>query len=98
MAIARLPQPGSDEGQWGDLLNNFLLQSHKGDGALKDGIVKSNNLANNAITVSSIGAQGGTDGQVLVKDSQVSSGISWRTPSASGTLPEASPTVTGIVR
>lgn len=31
---ARLPVPGSDDGQWGDLLNAFLLVSHNGDGSL----------------------------------------------------------------
>lgn len=33
--MARLPVPGSDEGRWGDILNNFLLQTHNSDGTLK---------------------------------------------------------------
>ena len=36
---ARLPTPGSDEGQWGTILNEYLLQAHKADGSLKDGSV-----------------------------------------------------------
>ena len=32
---ARLPVPGSDEGQWGAILNNYLLQSHAADGSLQ---------------------------------------------------------------
>lgn len=33
--MARLPQPGADQGQWGNILNDFLLQSHNSDGSLK---------------------------------------------------------------
>ena len=33
--MARLPEPGSDEGVWGDLLNEFLRVSHEEDGTLK---------------------------------------------------------------
>lgn len=32
---ARLPVPGQDDGLWGDLLNDFLLVEHNGDGTLK---------------------------------------------------------------
>jgi hypothetical protein len=30
--MARLPQPGSDVGVWGTILNDFLRQQHNGDG------------------------------------------------------------------
>lgn len=33
--MARLPQPGADAGDWGAILNNFLLQSHLPDGTLR---------------------------------------------------------------
>lgn len=33
--MTRLPQPGGDSGQWGDILNDFLLQAHNSDGSLK---------------------------------------------------------------
>jgi len=33
--MARLPVPGSDDGTWGDLLNDFLVVSHNADGTLK---------------------------------------------------------------
>ncbi|HSW91364.1 MAG TPA: hypothetical protein VLG09_01825 [Candidatus Saccharimonadales bacterium] len=33
--MARLPTPGSDEGNWGAILNDFLHASHNGDGTLK---------------------------------------------------------------
>lgn len=31
---ARLPVPGSDDGQWGDILNSFLTVSHNTDGTI----------------------------------------------------------------
>lgn len=34
--MARLPTPGSDSGQWGTILNDFLTQAHNTDGTLKD--------------------------------------------------------------
>ncbi len=36
MAPPRLPVPGSDNGTWGDLLNEFLNVAHNADGAAKD--------------------------------------------------------------
>lgn len=43
--MARLPQPGSDKGTWGDILNDFLSQSLQTDGTLKDGAVGESKLA-----------------------------------------------------
>jgi hypothetical protein len=33
--MARLPTPGSDDGTWGDILNDFLAQEHNADGTQK---------------------------------------------------------------
>jgi hypothetical protein len=33
--MPRLPQPGGDDGNWGDILNDFLRQTHNADGSLK---------------------------------------------------------------
>ncbi len=33
--MARLPTPGGDDGDWGDILNDFLGQAHNGNGSLK---------------------------------------------------------------
>ena len=33
--MARLPIPGSDEGNWGEVLNNFLRIEHNSDGTQK---------------------------------------------------------------
>jgi hypothetical protein len=37
--MSRLPTPGSDNGTWGDILNDFLLVSHDTGGTLKSGTV-----------------------------------------------------------
>lgn len=37
--MARLPQPGADQGQWGDILNDYLSQAHTSAGAIKDGSI-----------------------------------------------------------
>ena len=33
--VARLPTPGGDDGNWGEILNDFLSQTHNADGSLK---------------------------------------------------------------
>jgi hypothetical protein len=33
--MARLPIPGRDEGNWGEILNNYLKIAHNSDGTLK---------------------------------------------------------------
>ena len=36
--MSRLPQPGADNGTWGDILNDFLLVEHNADGTLKNAV------------------------------------------------------------
>lgn len=48
--MARLPQPGGDSGNWGDILNDFLNQSLKTDGTIKDNAVTATALAPNSVT------------------------------------------------
>jgi len=48
--MARLPTPGSDNGTWGDVLNEFLSQSLKTDGTLQNNAVTANTLAPNSVT------------------------------------------------
>lgn len=48
--MARLPTPGGDDGNWGNVLNDYLSQTLKPDGTLKDNAVTSNTIAPNAIT------------------------------------------------
>ena len=37
--MARLPVPGSDDGQWGAILNDFLEVAHNNDGTLSSASV-----------------------------------------------------------
>lgn len=43
--MARLPIPGSDAGSWGQILNDYLSQTHNTDGTLKDNTVSESKLA-----------------------------------------------------
>lgn len=43
--MARLPKPGGDEGQWGDILNKFLSVAHADNGAIKHGTIVEQNLS-----------------------------------------------------
>lgn len=52
--MVRLPQPGGDDGAWGNLLNDFLAQVHNGDGTLKTDSVGSAQLQDNAVTASNL--------------------------------------------
>ncbi len=47
--MTRLPQPGKDSGTWGDILNDYLSQSHKTDGSLKDNTVGTSQLKDNSV-------------------------------------------------
>lgn len=48
--MARLPEVGGDSGNWGEILNSFLLESHNDDGSLKTNSVVTGAIANTAIT------------------------------------------------
>jgi hypothetical protein len=48
--MARLPTPGSDKNTWGDILNDFLSQAHKGDGSLKDNAVSTAAIQDGTVT------------------------------------------------
>lgn len=65
--MARLPQPGGDDGTWGEVLNEFLTVSHASDGTIKSG----------AVNVSALQVSSGADGQVLTKDAGAAGGFSW---------------------
>lgn len=43
--MPRLPKPGSDDGQWGHILNEFLGVSHASDGTLQPGVVTEQKLS-----------------------------------------------------
>ena len=48
--MARLPKPGSDQGKWGEILNDYLSQAHTDTGILKPGVVTTSTLTDSAVT------------------------------------------------
>ena len=63
--MTRLPIPGSDEGSWGQILNDFLVAAHNSDGSIKNGVVAEQALAADVQTKLNIiaGQQGATGPQ-----------------------------------
>ena len=72
--MARLPQPGGDSGNWGQILNEFILQTHTADGALRSdalntvikagsGVTITQNTGANTLTLSSASGTPGADGR-----------------------------------
>ena len=59
--MSRLPNPGSDDGKWGVILNDFLLQSHNTAGGLKPRVISSDHLDSQLSESLSSLAQGITD-------------------------------------
>src|SRR5687767_11024016 len=53
--MARLPIPGSDKGTWGNILNDFLVQSHNSDGTLKSSAVTAAGAAADSTVVHNTG-------------------------------------------
>lgn len=66
--MARLPQPGGDSGNWGDILNDYLAQSHKADGSIKDNSVGSSQLQDDSVTAAAL-APNSVTGAALASDS-----------------------------
>lgn len=48
--MSRLPIPGSDQGNWGNILNNYLLQSHTSTGVLKNNVITNSQLQDGSVT------------------------------------------------
>jgi hypothetical protein len=55
--MSRLPNPGADSGSWGDILNDFLTQSHNADGTLKSSAVSATGAASDSAVVHNTGAE-----------------------------------------
>jgi hypothetical protein len=77
--VSRLPKSGQDSGTWGQILNDFLIQSHNEDGSLKDGLVSTSKLANSSVTTTKISATGAASSATYLRGDG-----SWSTPSNTG--------------
>jgi len=104
--MTRLPIPGADADSWGDILNDYLQVSLASNGTLKpdavtpsaiqDDSVSGTKLQDNSITSAKLDVPGGSDGQVLTKDSGSSSGLAWTT--TAGSAPDADATTKGLIK
>lgn len=52
--MARLPQPGGDSGNWGVVLNDYLSQSPKPNGTIKDNVVTAATIQDGTITAAQL--------------------------------------------
>jgi hypothetical protein len=106
--MARLPNPGGDEGTWGNVLNEFLNTIHNTDGTLKDNVVSSSALAPDAVDSANIQdatiSEDKLDAALAAKVNTVSSGAPDATTSTKGLVQLAgdlggtatTPTVPGL--
>lgn len=93
--MARLPVPGSDNGTWGDVLNDYLAVAHDTVGNLKANAVSSSVLQDDSISEAKLNTGSGSNGQVLTKNNAVTGGFEWT--SAAGS-PDATTSTKGIVQ
>ena len=93
--MARLPVPGSDNGTWGDVLNDYLAVAHDTTGNLKANAVSSSVLQDDSISETKLNVAGGSNGQVLTKNSALTGGMEWTSVAGS---PDATTSSKGIVQ
>jgi hypothetical protein len=65
--MARLPELGGDQGVWGEVLNDFLGQSHTPAGTLKDSVIGTAQLQASSVTTAKL-SNPGTANNVAVLD------------------------------
>ncbi len=106
--VSRLPQPGSDAGSWGDILNDYLSQSLKADGSLRDNIVTPAAIAPSAVDGTAIASasidEGKLDTAVQAKLNAGASAAADATASSKGIIQlagdlggtAATPTIPGL--
>lgn len=62
--MGRLPSPGQDSGVWGEILNEYLQQSHTSAGDLKPGTVGADQLKSQSVTTQAIAPNTVTEAQL----------------------------------
>jgi hypothetical protein len=93
--MARLPQPGSDDGVWGSVLNDYLSVAHASDGTVKPSAVGASAIQDDSLTENKLNVGSGSDGQVLTKDSGSAGGFAWTSVAGS---PDATTSTKGLVQ
>lgn len=64
----RLPTPGSDSGNWGEILNEFLSEAHDSTGEIKNDSIGTDKLQAGSITVQKLANVGEAGGPALIDD------------------------------
>jgi hypothetical protein len=73
--MARLPQPGSDDGTWGQILNDYLGVAHDSGGAIKSGAVSGSAVQDDSISATKLATTNSpSNGQIL---GYSGSGLTW---------------------
>ena len=85
--MARLPQPGSDSGTWGSILNDFLAVEHNSDGTLKS-----------SGTLASKYTKPSTGIPKVDLDAAVQASLDNADTAASGVAPDATTGSKGVIR
>lgn len=99
--MARLPQPGGDNGTWGQVLNDFLSVAHASDGTISpsagipDNSISGGKLQDNSVTNTQLLTGSGADGQVLTKDAGAAGGFAWTSVAGS---PDATTSTKGLIQ
>ena len=103
--MARLPVPGSDEGDWGEILNNYLRVSLDSDGTIKDDAVSAAQVQDGSLTGTQLhdstippvkldAIDSPTNGEVLAYNN---ARFEWVSQSG-GSVPDASSSTKGVVQ
>lgn len=75
VSLGRLPTPGGDDGEWGQILNNFLSEAHDPTtGSLKTNSVGTTQLQDNAVTNAKVSSSAAIAKSKLASDVQTSLG------------------------
>ncbi len=77
--MARLPSPGGDNGNWGNILNDFLSVSLNSDGSLKDSAVGATGPQGPQGTIGPTGPGGGATGATGAQGSTGATGVTGST-------------------
>jgi len=106
--VPRLPQPGQDNGTWGEILNEYLSQALSTDGSLRDNSVGSAQLQANSVTSSALAPNSITNAALssnavtasTIADGSITEPLLDTTVLAklNATVPDATTTSTGTVQ
>ncbi len=69
--MSRLPKPGQDSGTWGEILNDYLGQSHTSEGTLKPGSVGASQLQDGSVSAQKL--SGAVQASLAKADAAISS-------------------------